>query len=845
MVLPDWTGGDLGAEEDSGVVGEVYLDEREKAMKQKTYNTEYETADKFNSVSQNEQAIQLTRKKVVIHELLNFDTQPEKPIKVSIVVPVCNVEQYLRECLDSIMNQTLQEIEIICVNDGSSDSCMDILREYARADRRIKVINKENAGYGHTMNLGIDMARGEYIGIVESDDFVVPEMYRELYDIATDNNLDLVKADFYRFYGTKGNYKLEYNKTAREDKNYNIIINPSETIACFRFIMNTWSGIYRRAFLQEGNIRHNETPGASFQDNGFWFKTFAQAKRIMFINKPYYMNRRDNPNSSVYNPAKVYCGNEEYKYILEYINEHPEFNKDILYIFSQKRYHTYLFTLNRIDQKFRKEYLHAFAKDFKQAEANGELKQSFFTKKEWETLHWIMRDPDEYYYNEYTKRIKVSVIVAIYNAEKYLKECIDTLLAQSLREFEVICIDDGSTDNSYSILYEYSMKDRRIKVYRQENKGAGAARNYGLTLAQGEYVLFVDGDDYFDKEMLKEAYRKALQDNSDICIFKSKQYDMETGKVSDCTFSLRTNELPEKRPFSVSDLTSSPFHVFMGWAWDKLYKKSFVLNNGLYFQEQRTTNDMYFVFASILRAGKITTVEKALYYQRRNVPGSLSATRALSWECFYHALKKVKKELDDMGIYEVYQQDYVNYALHSCLWNLNTLPHEQALLLFDKLRKKWFHELEIEDYGKDYYKNKEEYGQFQDIMKAAEDGGEPSGYWSYSIYQTERENKVLKQEIQKLKSTKKMFRISEKETLTEEQLIEKLKWNRKKKAELEHILKDNKTVQMANNQNEALNEANRQLSEIRKSFSFRIGLAITWLPRKIRSVLQYKVEKSN
>lgn len=844
MVLPDWTGGDLGAEEDSGMVRKyTWMKGRTQTMKQKTYNTEYETADKLNYISQNEEVIQLTREKVVIHELLNFDIQPEKPIKVSVVVPVCNVEQYLRECLDSIINQTLQEIEIICVNDGSSDSCMDILREYAKADRRIKVINKDNAGYGHTMNLGIDMARGEYIGIVESDDFVVPEMYQELYDIATDNNLDLVKADFYRFYGTKGNYKLDYNKTAREDKNYNIIINPSETIACFRFIMNTWSGIYKRSFLQEGNIRHNETPGASFQDNGFWFKTFAQAKRIMFVNKPYYMNRRDNPNSSVYNPAKVYCGNEEYKYILEYINEHPEFNKDILYIFSQKRYHTYLFTLNRIDQKFRKEYLHTFAKDFKQAEANGELKQSFFTKKEWETLHWIMRDPDEYYYNEFTKRIKVSVIVAVYNTEKYLKECIDTLLAQSLKEFEVICIDDGSTDNSYSILYEYSMKDRRIKVYRQENKGAGAARNYGLTLAQGEYVLFVDGDDYFDKEMLKEAYRKALQDNSDICIFKSKQYDMETGKISDCTFSLRTNELPAKRPFSVADLTNNPFHVFMGWAWDKLYKKSFVLNNGLYFQEQRTTNDMYFVFASILRAGKITTVEKALYYQRRNVPGSLSATRALSWECFYYALKKVKKELDDMGIYEVYQQDYVNYALHSCLWNLNTLPHEQGLLLFDKLRKEWFHELGIEDYGKEYYKNDEEYGQFQDIMKAAEDGGEPSGYWSYSIYQKERENNELKNEIQRLKNSKRQFKISEKETLTEEQLVEKLIWNRKRRAELERLVKENITALPIGNEQEALKEANRQLVEIRKSFSYKVGLFITWLPRKVRGILQYKAEK--
>ncbi|HIU67085.1 MAG TPA: glycosyltransferase, partial [Candidatus Caccomorpha excrementavium] len=123
--------------------------------------------------------------------MINFDIQPQKPVKVSVVVPVCNVEQYLRECLDSIMGQTLREIEIICVNDGSSDSCMDILREYAQADTRIKVINKVNAGYGHTMNLGIDMAQGEYIGIVESDDFVVPEMYQELYDIATAHDLDL------------------------------------------------------------------------------------------------------------------------------------------------------------------------------------------------------------------------------------------------------------------------------------------------------------------------------------------------------------------------------------------------------------------------------------------------------------------------------------------------------------------------------------------------------------------------------------------------------------------------------------------------------------------------------
>ncbi len=335
--------------------------------------------------------------------------------------------------------------------------------------------------------------------------------------------------------------------------------------------------------------------------------------------------------------------------------------------------------------------------------------------------------------------------------------------------------------------------------------------------------------------MLKESYRKSVQDNSDICIFKSKQFDMETGKISDCTFSLRTNELPAKRPFSVSDLTSSPFHVFMGWAWDKLYRKSFILNNRLYFQEQRTTNDMYFVFASIFRAGKITTVEKALYYQRRNVPGSLSATRALSWECFYHALKKVKDELNDMGIYETYQQDYINYALHSCLWNLNTLPHEQALLLFDKLKTEWFAELGIEDYGKDYYKNKTEYDQFLDILKAAEDGGEPSGYWSYSIYGAEKENKVLSNQINGHEGVGKEIRIFKGETKIADKTVKKIEVNNNRIKNFEYEENCSNDIKFLDTELNDLLEAKYQLNEIKKSFSYRIGLVITWFPRKIRN----------
>ena len=118
-------------------------------------------------------------------------------IKVSIIIPIYNVEQYLRECLDSVINQTLKNIEIICVNDGSKDNSLEILQEYEKKDKRIIIIDKKNSGYGHSMNVGINKATGEYIGIVEPDDYVKTNMFEKLYNKANELNLDFIKSDFY------------------------------------------------------------------------------------------------------------------------------------------------------------------------------------------------------------------------------------------------------------------------------------------------------------------------------------------------------------------------------------------------------------------------------------------------------------------------------------------------------------------------------------------------------------------------------------------------------------------------------------------------------------------------
>ena len=210
----------------------------------------------------------------------------------------------------------------------------------------------------------------------------------------------MVKADFYRFTRNpeNGNMNLVYNHLDLTGKWYGKLFDPSEEPETLRFIMNTWSGIYKREFLEQHHIRHNETPGASFQDNGFYFQTFVYAKRAMIVDKPYYMNRRDNPNSSVNNREKVYCCNVEYDYIREILMKDPEIWSRFKYMYSLKKFHTYNFTLQRIGEQFKREYVQRISQEFKRAKENGELRQGAFYPVEWDDMMLLIQDPDAYYF---------------------------------------------------------------------------------------------------------------------------------------------------------------------------------------------------------------------------------------------------------------------------------------------------------------------------------------------------------------------------------------------------------------------------------------------------------------
>lgn len=314
-------------------------------------------------------------------------------------------------------------------------------------------------------------------------------------------------------------------------------------------------------------------------------------------------------------------------------------------------------------------------------------------------------------------KIKVSVIVPVYNAQDYLEQCIVSILEQTLQEIEVICVDDSSTDRSLEILKKYEKEDSRMRVLTQPNSGAGAARNRGLSQASGEYLSFLDADDFFEPDMLELAYAKAKEDRADMVVFKSDQYHTDSDQFVQVAWTLREKEIPPYTPFNHRQMTDNIFKVFVGWAWDKLFSREFVEKHHLIFQEQRTSNDLLFVFSAVALAKRITIVPKVLAHQRRDAKDSLSKTRENSWHCFYDALTALRQRLTDEGLFPETEKDFINYALHFSLWNLRTLAEPTKTKLGKKLVSEWFNTLGISGKKQGYFYKQNEYKEYTEVLK--------------------------------------------------------------------------------------------------------------------------------
>ncbi len=278
--------------------------------------------------------------------------------------------------------------------------------------------------------------------------------------------------------------------------------------------------------------------------------------------------------------------------------------------------------------------------------------------------------------------IKVSIILPVYNVEKYLHKCLDTVLNQPLKEIEVICINDGSQDSSLNILREYASKEKRIIIIEQQNQGAGVARNKGLEIARGEYIAFIDPDDWIEKNMLETAYNTAVQYDADIVEFSYKEIFEDSGRVK---YHQPKVKLPENKTFDFKVVKTYLFGTNLV-PWDRLYKRQLINFHNIRFAEIKKEEDTIFSVSSKIYAQKIVYINKPLYnYLIRT--GSLSNSIAPDNIEMMDGLNRVKELLLKEKLYEEYCKEFNKNAIKAIHARYGKIPENLQPLCLELSQK--------------------------------------------------------------------------------------------------------------------------------------------------------------
>jgi len=294
------------------------------------------------------------------------------------------------------------------------------------------------------------------------------------------------------------------------------------------------------------------------------------------------------------------------------------------------------------------------------------------------------------------KEIKISVVMAVYNGEKYIREALDTVVNQTLKEIEIICVDDGSIDNTLGILNEYKLKDSRIKVLQHLEKtdGAAAARNMGMMEATGEYLSFLDADDFFEPDMLEKVYKKAKEDDSDVVLYDAYMYDEVSKRSYKASWILDHKYLPDNACFKPEECKDVLFRISMGAAWSALFRREMVMENHLKFESIHHTDDLVFVYLAFCCANQISILDERLMYYRNNVAGSQSSNASSHPEAGYMAPTILKQKLEERGFYNTYRNALTLLALEVGRWHLDNMKEFVSFkLLYDALKNKYLKEL--------------------------------------------------------------------------------------------------------------------------------------------------------
>ena len=543
---------------------------------------------------------------------------------ISVIIPVHNVKKYITQCLNSVENQTYKDLEIICV-DSSDDGTTEILENYTKLYNNVRHIVDPNNSYGYKLNYGILHARGEYLGIIDADDWIQPNMYEELLEVLLRENVDFVKSDYYQFHTEDSKDVVDGYTTCLAveycyDKKIRISDYPE---ILYRKGMSIWSGLYKTSYIREKGVCVNESEGASYQDAGFSALSHIFADTFYYFPKAYYMYRIDNANSSVKSSKKYRTIVDEWKWIESKAGILEDGYK-IKEALKYDKLRSYWWNCERLNEEGCKAFC---------ADILDELTEEYLRSELVQNMPWDIREMFEEVYStalkyksekEGKKNLKVSVIIPAYNVEDYIAECLDSILKQNIQDIEIVCVDDCSTDCTGDILKKYVKKHKNIKIFRNEkNGGLAKTRNVGIEKATGDFLLFVDSDDTLQEETVSELMREAQVYDADIIMFDAycrfeagEPYDEDLVRYyhREVSYGYSTGGDILSRMIMNKDLCDSACLLMI--------KKSWLRSVNILFEEGKIYEDCMFVTDCLLQNAFVYHTNRQ-YYNYRVRRGSI------------------------------------------------------------------------------------------------------------------------------------------------------------------------------------------------------------------------------
>ena len=500
---------------------------------------------------------------------------------ISIVIPVYNAEKYLGGCLNSIQNQTYKNFEVILVNDGSIDNSESICKSFVEADTRFRYYLKGNGGASSARNFGLDNVTGDYVTFIDADDWVEENHLEVLINNIKENNSDMAVSSikkfdnsnnfYFRVYSNEEKYLLNYNKLNRVEF---LVILPKLIPA-----NNSYKVAVSKLFKKElvTDVRFDESIVYG-EDLEFFFKIYNNINSISYIDEVTYVYRlHDERSSSKFGQLHMEQELAIYKKMYERIEE-----------LGLPTIH-YVNTLrNLLD--YRKDYLD-----------NRDLYNEYV-----EFLEKIEKKIT------YPKEL-ISIIVPIYNVYPYLQLCLESIENQIYPHFEVLLINDGSRDNSKDICLEFVERDKRFKYIEQQNAGLSAARNTGILNATGEFITFIDGDDFVESNYLEELYHTALKNDSEIVVGSYKEFNEEDNNYYIHIFDYREehyeySELIEN--IAQIERRGIEFETSWGTLFHRRLFENVLFPLGKNIEDTRTNYKLY------MESCKTTYIHKDLYVYR-------------------------------------------------------------------------------------------------------------------------------------------------------------------------------------------------------------------------------------